>query len=469
MRAKKLIAISLPAAVALSSLVVLNAGTRQKAVSPEVPPELPFKLKTVFSMAIEPVCPAIVADVDRDGNDDILLNEPDRLAWYRLVDDRMTLAGEGAYERPGSARLVTDADGDGYLEYLEITDPPGGSMLSCYDWFSPDSSASPRYTIGPLFSNLSKVASRPWKRMRFYGGYPGGADGGPMILALLNPRENEDSVRSAMAWDGKTGRVSWRYKVKQGQDLVCGDFGSGDSRVVVTTVAISSDPEPDGLNGHVARLICLDPRDGRRIWERRLGGFGGRGYLALADLDVDGRNELIVSRSLPPNDSTLFRDPMAWNVAVMNGEGTMLRAKHLPVRPEALTAANLDEDPYPEILVSGNRGELIVLDEDLDIVRVVAAPRILNAAALYLFGVDALARDGHPCIVGGLGRALVVRDREGNTLAQKMYGRVIEPGEVVLAHSAGGAASSSRRAKRSRSWRSGPSRSSKRRGRMRGS
>lgn len=219
--------------------------------------------------------------------------------------------------------------------------------------------------------------------------------------------------------------------------MICDDFGTGVWSVVLTTVAIAEKPSVEGLNPRAVRLVCLDMREGSPLWEQRLGGLGGRAYLALADVDSDGRNEMLVSRSLVPGDSILLNEPHAWNIAVMNGDGKVLRSKSLTTRPEMITVANIDDDSRPEFLVGGDAGELIMLDDKLDILRVAAAPRILNATNLFVFGVGDLAGDGNPRIVCSNGNALIVRDSEGNILAQRMFTRKIEASDVALAHAGG--------------------------------
>jgi signal transduction histidine kinase len=421
MRLRKSIIIFFAFTVPVAALIISNAGARRTVVSSSYARRFPFRLEDVLLARITPNLPFFVADVDRDGNDDVLINEPDRLLWYRLHESRMTLVAEGAYERAGCTRMVADANGDGRPEFFVFTDTPEGPMLSCHDWFSPDGPSVPVYAVGPLFPP-PREGGNPWRRTNFFGSFTAVRGGHPTILIGLNPRREEGPSRSLLAYDGVEGRRLWRFDFgPQSVDLACDDFGSRIPRVIFTTVAVANGISSNGTTDSNSYLFCLDERDGSLLWRKRLGGVGGRSCLALADIDADGRSEIIIARSLSPNDSVFVKEPHPWIVAALTGDGAVLFAEPLPVRPTSICAANLDGDPFPEMLVDGVDGTLFVLNHDLTIRSAVSpAPRGYSPSS-RIYGVRDLTGDGKPEIVCWLDSTVVVRDHVGTIIAERNY------------------------------------------------
>lgn len=414
-------------------LITLNARSQPKPEARSDPRALPFQLEDVITARIAPNWPFFVADVDLDGNDDLLINEPTRLLWYRLHGKKISLARKGAYERKGSTRMVADANGDGRPEFFVLMATPEGSMLSCHDWFSPRGPSEPLYTIGPLFP--PKGFGVPWTRINFFGSFTAEKGAHPEIFIGLNPRSDEGASRSLLAYDGVTGQKLWCFDFGPlSWDLKCGDLGANAPRVLFTTQSVGTGLSFNGTTDSLSYVFCLEPRDNHPLWKKQVTGWGGRSSLALADINGDGRNEILVARRLGAQDPHFLDKIPPWTVAALSPEGTVLDSVPLPIRATSIRAANLDDDPYLEMVVQGFDGTLVILNHDFTIRRVISVPQRSNPAKAVIFGVWDLNGDGKPEIICRQDDVLIVRDHEGTPIAERRFvGQSADQAETQLA------------------------------------
>ena len=413
-------AIPLAGAVLAVALVIADAQLRQREGVSFGDAPLPFLLEDIVTARRTAKAPFFVVDVDLDGNDDLLINEPDRLCWYRLHKNRMTLAGEAAYERPSSTRMVADADGDGHPEFFVFTETAEGSMLSCHDWFSPRGPSAALYTIGPL-RPYREVIERPWARINFLGSFPAEKDAPPMIFIGLNTGRGE-GPRSLLALEGATGRELWRFELgPQSFDLVCDGFGTQTPRAILSTIAVANGTSSNGTADSISYVLCLDQRDGRLLWKIEIGRFGARSYLMPGDFNGDGRNEIIVARSLPANDPAFAAGGYPWTLAALSGEGEILSSVALPVRPASIHAVNLDRDPMPEAIVEGLDGKIVFLDNDLTVSKVIRFVGGIALPEFQIFGVSNEEDREKPEFVCQLDSMVIVGNYKGEVIAERMF------------------------------------------------
>jgi signal transduction histidine kinase len=430
MRLTRPVVLLLALAILAVALIILNAAARRAGSSSSYARSFPFQLEDVVSARITPNLPFFVADVDRDGNEDLLINGKNRLLWYRLHENKMNLAGEAAYERPGVTRMVGDANGDGRPDFFVFMDTPEGRMLSCHDWFSPDGPSVPLYEAGPLFPPHGEVG-RPWNRTSFFGTFTPPKGDHPVFLVGLNRLRTEGTGRSILEYDGVTGRELWRFNfAPHALELACDDFGTGAARVVFTTVAVGNGKESNGTTDSTCYILCLDQRNGHSLWKKDLGGFGARAYLALADINADGRKEILVARSLPPGDSIYVKETSPWIVAAVNGEGAFLAAVPLPIRPASIAAVNLEGDSAPEVVVDGTDGRVAILGNDLTIMTIIKPPAPTTYIQFRMFGMWDLEGRGKPVLVARMDSMLMVQDRVGTLIAER---KIRTPIDVKLA------------------------------------
>jgi signal transduction histidine kinase len=419
-RRKHLFLVPLAFVVLAGALVIFGARLRQVGGARLDDAPRPFLLEDIVSAPRTMKAPFFVVDVDLDGNDDLLINEPDRLCWYRLHKNRMTLAGEAVYERPGSTRMVADANGDGRPEFFVFTETAEGSMLSCHDWFSSRGPSEAVYTIGPL-RPFNEVILRPWAKINFFGSFSTEKGAPPMILIGLNTGKGE-GPRSLLALEGTTGREIWRFDLgPQTMELVCDDLGMQTPYAFLSTIAVANGTSCNGTTDSTSYVLCLDQRDGRLLWKKEVGGFGARSRLALADLNGDGRNEIIVARSLASRDPAFAAGSYPWTVAVLSGEGEILSSVALPSRLASILTLNLDRDPMPEVIVEGADGKIIFLDNDLTIDRIIQFVSETSFHNFKIFEVSNEENRRKPEFACQIDSMVIVGNHKGEVIAERKF------------------------------------------------
>ena len=112
--------------------------------------------------------------------------------------------------------------------------------------------------------------------------------------------------RGVLAVDPWTGEILWRFvtgpnPLKHSTKVVDLD-NDGTAEVVVYGRAPDNlgDRKINGYSDDESRLFVLD-NQGQMLWTQRLGGWFGGGYLITADLNDDGREEIITSTHTTPD------------------------------------------------------------------------------------------------------------------------------------------------------------------------
>jgi hypothetical protein len=420
MRRAHLFAVPLLFALLAGVLVMLFAILRPGGGQRSDAHTLPFQLEDVIAARITPKLPFFVVEVDNDGNDDLLINEPTGLLWYRLKGKEMSLAGRAAYEHPGSTRMVTDANGDGRPEFFVLIYMPKGVMLSCHDWFSPKGPSVPLYTIGPLLPSV-EFQRRSSTRINPLGRSPAGNGIHPKIFIGVNTLKADNAPRYLLSFDGVTGKEQWRYCFgPKSLDLVCDSFGGSVPRVVFTTIAVLNGISCNGIADSTSYVFCLDERDGSLLWSEEIGAAAARSRIALADVNGDGRKEILLARHLDRDDPRFRSETAPWTVAILNGDGVFLSSVSLPDGASSIHAMDLDDDPVPGILVEQDDGNFVILDHKLRIRRILR-PIGSASPATEVLGVWDLDGCREPEIVCRMDSVFMVRDQKGNVLAERKF------------------------------------------------
>ncbi len=422
-------AVLLAIAALAAAVIVSSWMPRQAGASSRDDNRLPFRFKPLVTMRFttrtpdRPKIPCFVADIDLDGNDDLLVDEPDRLFWYKLHGDTITLLRENAYGRKGGTRMITDGTGDGHPDFFFLEPLPKGAMLSLHDWYSPKGPSTSLSTIGPLLP-LGSGGESPASRIFMFGSFIAEKGGPRAILIGLNTLKADERCRSLLAFDASSGKRMWSYDfASASQELVWDFFGDAFPRIVFTTAAYGNGVVCEGRADDLSHVICLDGRDGRLLWKRQLTGRTGRGYLALADVNGDGSQEILVARYFLKSDPTALVGGRDWGVAALNRDGDILASAAMPMIPKGIRAADLDGDSSPEILVRGADGEIGILGAALDIRSLVSPSSDVDGSTNEIFGAGDFVGDGRPEIVCRLGRALMLRNQRGVVIAERSFAR----------------------------------------------
>lgn len=283
------------------------------------------------------------ADLDGDGEPELLVGYADRLACYGARD------GACRWVRSDGVRIcwgrcaIGDINADGRLEIVlgtEYGNPDGtssilalradGSLLWEYGGIEGDCGSTPGY--------LADVDS----------------DGRPEVLKTEIDLEHRGPVHRSRLWClTADGVLRWVADLGGG-DITWGDF-TGDGTLAAVAVTSGRD------GGDVSPGIrCVGLRDGRLRWELPLARHWLSGWSTAFDTDGDGVLDAVLPHGSP---SGYGRQPGAgpWGeVLVVTGDGRLLQRLELPDWPVHALTCDWDADGADELLVACGDGRVYV-------------------------------------------------------------------------------------------------------------
>ncbi len=272
-----------------------------------------------------------LADFDMDGASDLLVGEDRTVRWLRGNDD-------GTFQPPGApadagrgvaAILVDDVNGDQELDALVVNDfnqvpsAPGALRVLLGNGDGTFVTPAPSFTTG-VGSTAGVLAD--FNR------------DGKIDVAVANAGSNDVSI---LLGDGAGGFI----------------FGPvpavGREPVAIAADDLNGDSQPDLIvvNRNADTVAVLDGRPGGTFAAARFFPSGSPGStpngLALADVNVDGHQDVLVSNSRTNDASVLLGD----------GSGNLRppRAFVSDLEPQGVAAADFDGDDIPDV-VTVNRG-----------------------------------------------------------------------------------------------------------------
>ncbi len=298
--------------------------------------------------------------------------------------------------------VVTDADGDGTSDILFMT---GWGTLAKLVALRGDTGAVmfKRGTGGPEFSGSARIAAGDID-----------LDGRPEIVVVGGETGRSSSLYGLelVAYE-ETGDIKW-----VSEPLPSRYFHSGDPKhatmdgsfrdAAVVIADIDTDGTPEIVVGHgVASTIGVTVYDnsGKKRWTRIGTRKKGPGISppgaspAVADIDLDGRPEIVYLNTVYGN-----RGEVRW-VADMRAHGQT-----------GASIANLDDDPYAEIVLWERGSRVTVLEHDGT--RKWSTWLQGNGNYPSPITVADVDRDGYPEILAAKERALTVLRRDGTVLWQ---------------------------------------------------
>lgn len=299
---------------------------------------------------VRPINDPKVADVDDDGNLDIVLvnsaayvcvyeydpagSTSSRFSFVKRWCDRMD-AFDGGTAAADAGAAVADVDGDGKLEIFSQTEKRGlyafnhdGTVRWKKDTWGGNS--------GPLVTDLNGDGK---KEVLFFG------DGGEV--------RNYDASTGASRWSFWAGKY-----VKPASIPVAGNAADldGDGKKEVVFVARDAHDEVDYKNNHFM-LFVLSSSGGLK-WRAQPSWGNPMSYThpVLVDLDGDGRRDILLQ-----DWNTIGHKPGDWerlgkaNVFAYSGSGTLLWRTALDNSwsNDDLALADVDGDGRMEVLAIG--------------------------------------------------------------------------------------------------------------------
>ncbi|RAJ71566.1 VCBS repeat protein [Streptomyces sp. Amel2xB2] len=295
-----------------------------------------------------------VADLDDDGNPDILFGASGRVLWG--TPDGPQPGKQGKVELPdagkeyaSSAQPVTgDFDGDGHVD------------LATYDIADDGQSNAIAVLNGPFKRDGSPAATavrdNPMGDEAFLtSGDANGDKAADLVVHAVGDDEDADSTLLTGGAGTDTGLSEKDTRLPEGNQVVFGDFdGDGRRDIAVGNSGIANDEDPDGkkVKGWVDVLYGKDPGKPEKIE----GGAPGEGFgvrLATADADGDGVDDLAVQLSafIPPTSKIQVLHGSSKGLGSKPWRSTKRTTSDKHYAPELLGAGNYDADGNSEIVL----------------------------------------------------------------------------------------------------------------------
>ncbi len=343
---------SVPIAAGLSAVVLLlllGIGIARAKSPVDLRQErknLPYRFRTVATMtrglAVQRgwITHQRYADAGGDGADDLF-----RANDHGICGSPWTPAGAArdwqsnlpvVFSRKGpcaSIDGVWDLDGDGKAEVVSTTGTPDGLQwqLTVMD----AATGTPKWSVA-LPAGRDERGDNNWDGFyRAFGPFTAHLPDGPRAALLVGIEAGHDErPRGVLALDARDGTVLWQHLT--GAKPVAASFhivdldGDGRQEICFVGAGVSNledGEEVDGASDDHAMLFVVND-DGRLRWRRALGPAPASACLETADIEGDGRAELVVAAFMTGlNHETL---------AVFDGNGEVIISAALPANCHSL-------------------------------------------------------------------------------------------------------------------------------------
>ena len=266
----------------------------------------------------------ILVDVDGDGWDDIVRSGNAYLAAFGPAD-----SGQVTYYQKNLPPAFLDPDpGHASAGLFAAGDLDGDGRANLIAWFhTPDGSRWRFWNLDPrdasLISEFELAGGadvRPdgrWDGEYFvFGTLDVVADGRSIRALAVGCTVGLDKYgRGVLAVDPRDGRVLWRSEIGPNpyrQNMQVVDLDNDGSAEVVLFARSPDNLHGEEINGYSddeSRLFVLDA-DGSTRWSVGLAGSFGSGSMIVADLDYDGRPEIVTAVMTTP---TVWGEIAVWD------------------------------------------------------------------------------------------------------------------------------------------------------------
>jgi signal transduction histidine kinase len=187
----------------------------------------------------------------------------------------------------------------------------------------------------------------------------------------------------------------------------------GKQEIVVSTYAPGNGAVVNGFDDNQGMLFVLS-KDGKLLWQKEMGRFGSDARAEVADVDMDGKPEVVAYCS-----SCITSDTLPGQVFILDGAtGAVKRYLEIKAKFRGIKVCDLNRDRKPKILLGGYDGILRVLDGSLSEVK----EKVLSHGILSLADVRDLDGDGTQEIVliPGYARLIILNEGLETLLNEEM-------------------------------------------------
>ena len=419
--------------IAAVTLLFFHPGA---AFSEEIDPFLPMRLRPVMVHEFDPNIRKdyFIVDVDNDRDDDLLLEGINGVVWFRIKDKQLSTIDEGQFKAAGKIVGIHDVTGDGVPEFFYNVPTPEGNVIYCHDWFSKTGSKQPLYVLGPYHKPLERDNNYGEGSIAVADCRDIDGDGRIEVYLFFNTYQRDPYPRSLRVFDGPTGTELHRYDM--GPNLAYLSFiedPQHGSRIVLSTFASDNGAVWNGTADSLSYIFCFHP-DLELDWRRTVAGKAAWCNTAVGDIDGDGVTDIIVARTFGDKELASIDTDNTWSVRRLDPleGGKTVRECALYTGTEYPLLADLDRDGRQEILIVGENAHLYILDHELNVLE-----RIDGRLHDKIHHVVDLDRDGSKEIVCSGAGVLMIYDCNADLKTETPISMIKPVDEIITATAEG--------------------------------
>jgi len=294
--------------VALFSVCSASVGAGNTTELDLDPAHAPYKTKIVKSLRFSHDEPGqtsyMMADIEGDGNLELVTAEKGHLLGWDCEDGyikprfQINLAPGWNFHYHSSAWLgvTSDRNGDHTAElYLTlVTDDRSAWRFQAIDLATQDVVVDVSLPLG-----VDRRADGVWDGSYMPVGFLDDADGqGTSGVVLLRNADYDANPRGIVVVNARSGEMIWEWTCGPNPDVHSQVVADLDGDGVPEIVLFGNSPDNLGgqlVNGTSDDRSCLFvlSATGQELWRQELGGVFNAGAVLVADLDSDGKPEII--------------------------------------------------------------------------------------------------------------------------------------------------------------------------------
>ncbi|HPF36814.1 MAG TPA: ATP-binding protein [Candidatus Krumholzibacteria bacterium] len=317
---------------------------------------------------------------------------------------------------------VADADGDGTQEVLAVCSDADHRLMRLRVL---------RGDTGDVVFDVPLLPSREHHADGIWDGFYGlagalevpTAEGPRPAYALFASAGHDRQPRGVLAVDAVSGEILW-FRPMAGRinslTVAVADLeGDGRKEVVAVTVAVNNygdDETVEGLRDDAVRVRVLEA-DGAERWRHEYPPHAGGGILALADLDGDGRQEVLCG--------TTWSEDVGNQLTVFgSGDGAVLDAMVVDSLLQAIKVRSATGERPARLYLTSSKGGLSAYrwgDGRWTLERHLASDLMLQLALVQ----DLLPEKGEELVLVLSSTRIAVLDERFRTLALSEEGKLI--------------------------------------------
>lgn len=197
--------------------------------------------------------------------------------------------------------------------------------------------------------------------------------------------------RGLAVYDMKSGKELWHYWIGPAVDnVILEDLNNdGKPEIVIGTYSLANGSEANNTSDTVSYVIVLD-RNGKLLWERKIGNYFTCTLIAVSDIDQDREKEVIATQSSSKGES----EELDKIIIFEGNNGTKKRFNNTGENFWGMICYDLNHDGRDEIITGNSDNEIRVFNSDLDEIK-----SFTNNVGIDIMGASDLTGDGHKEII----------------------------------------------------------------------